>query len=115
MLTIEKLRDFGADTADGLRRCMNQEEFYLSLVDRMLTSPAFTELKKALDEERYGDAFENAHQLKGVLANLSITPLYEVCASISDQLKAGIQKDYSEDYKRLFELKEELAELAAED
>ena len=36
MLTMEKLASFGADTATGLARCMNNEAFYLRLVNMEL-------------------------------------------------------------------------------
>ena len=36
MLTIDYLREFGADVQDGLNRCMNEEDFYLELVNLAL-------------------------------------------------------------------------------
>ena len=33
MITIDKLQQFGADTREGLGRCMNNEAFYLRLVN----------------------------------------------------------------------------------
>ena len=35
MLTVEKLKEYGADTGEGLNRCMNNEAFYLRLVPFM--------------------------------------------------------------------------------
>ena len=34
MITIEKLRNFGADVDEGMIRCMNKEDFYLKLVTK---------------------------------------------------------------------------------
>ena len=34
MLTIEKLREYGADVDDGLVRCMNKKVLYLILVNK---------------------------------------------------------------------------------
>ena len=45
MLTIEKLREFGADTDDGLARCLNNETFYLRLVDKAMQDPSFDRLE----------------------------------------------------------------------
>ena len=48
MLTIEKLREFGADTREGLTRCMNNEAFYLRLVGMCAKDGNFTKLYDAL-------------------------------------------------------------------
>ena len=32
MITVEKLKQFGANTSEGLERCLNNEAFYLKLV-----------------------------------------------------------------------------------
>ena len=32
MITVEKLKSFGADTEDGIARCLDDEGFYLMLV-----------------------------------------------------------------------------------
>ncbi len=44
MLTIEKLRAWGADTEDGLRRCMNNEAFYLRLAEVLAARDSFLAL-----------------------------------------------------------------------
>ena len=36
MLTIEKLKEFGANTEDGVGRCMGNESFYIMLVSSIL-------------------------------------------------------------------------------
>ena len=35
MITIEKLREFGADVDDGLSRCLNNADFYTNLVGKL--------------------------------------------------------------------------------
>ena len=95
MLTIEKLRAWGADTEDGLRRCMNNEAFYLRLAEKAAQDPAYDKLKEATEARDLTAAFEAAHALKGVTANLSLTPLNKPVAEMSDLLKAGTDMDYS--------------------
>ena len=34
MITIDSLREYGANVEEGLARCMGKEEFYLMLVKR---------------------------------------------------------------------------------
>ena len=57
MLTIEKLNAFGADTADGLRRCMNMEDFYLDLVKSALDDTQLSQLETALSNGELDRAF----------------------------------------------------------
>ena len=111
MLTIDKLKQFGADTADGLNRCMNNEELYLRYVKVIAEDGGYERLKAALDEGDLKKAFEEAHALKGVLANLSLGPLYKCAADISDLLKAGTVLDYSERMSELLKLRDELKKL----
>ena len=49
MLTIDALRAYGADVDDGLRRCMNNEGFYLKLVEKAAADPSVDRLKEAVE------------------------------------------------------------------
>ena len=89
MLTIEKLRQFGADTGDGLERCMNNEAFYLRLVNMALEDGNYRKLTDALASGDCKAAFHAAHTLKGVLANLSLTPLYGPASEMTELLRGG--------------------------
>ena len=51
MITVQKLRDFGADVSDGLRRCSGMADFYLEMVNSVLgDAPRFDEMEKAIKE-----------------------------------------------------------------
>ena len=95
MLTIDNLRAWGADTKEGLGRCMNNEAFYLRLVDKVVQEPSVDKLKEAVEEHDQAGAFEAAHALKGVTANLALTPIQKPVSEMSDLLKAGTDTDYS--------------------
>ena len=95
MLTIENLRAFGADVDDGLGRCMNNESFYLRLVKMALADAGFEKLRDSLEKNDLNSAFEAAHALKGVLGNLSLTPLYVPTAELTEQLRGRSPGDYS--------------------
>ena len=107
MMTIEKLVDFGADVKEGLGRCMNNEGFYLTLVNMIRDEKNFGLLQEAIDAHDYDHAFEYAHSLKGVLGNLSLTPLYEPMVEITELLRAREEADYPELLKDFFEKKAE--------
>ena len=87
MLTIEKLRAWGADTEDGLKRCMNNEAFYLRLAEKAAQDPAYDKLKEAVEAHDLAAAFEAAHALKGSVGNLSLTPIYEPVSELTERLR----------------------------
>ena len=50
MLTVAALKEFGANTEEGLSRCMNNEAFYLRLVKMAAQEAAnYEALGKALE------------------------------------------------------------------
>lgn len=102
MLTIEKLKQFGADADEGLQRCMNNEAFYLKMVSRFLEDTSFDKLKAAIDNGDLEEAFKASHALKGVLGNLSLTPLYNIAYEVTELLRNKTQCDYGE-YIRKYE------------
>ena len=109
MLTIEQLEAFGANTGEGLERCLNNEEFYLGLIPPALDKSAYEELEKAIREKELKNAFEAAHALKGVLGNLALTPIYEPVSELTELLRGGADADYEELLKRIKEKRDALA------
>ena len=95
-MTLDELIAFGADVEDGLARCMGNEELYLRLMETMKEEKGFDELQAALAEGDLESAFRAAHTLKGVLGNLSLTPLYEQACEITELLRAKTEMDYTE-------------------
>ena len=114
MITIEKLNSFGADTTDGLERCFGYESLYLKLVTTIPEDSTFERLNQKIAEKNLDGAFEAAHALKGVLGNLSLTPLYEIAVEITELLRNRTQMDYSELLAKFFAKKDELGKLCAE-
>ena len=95
MFTIDILKEFGADTEEGLARCMNNEAFYLKMVDMGIKDERFRALKPLLDEGKLDEAFELSHALKGVLGNLSLTPIFEPMDEMTELLRKRTDMDYS--------------------
>ena len=95
MITVENLKKFGANTEEALNRCMGNEMLYLKLVDRFLSQNTFPDLVDAIKKGDLGAAFHVAHSLKGVLGNLSLTPLYDVIYNMTEFLRNRTEMDYS--------------------
>ncbi len=111
MLTIEKLNEYGANTKEGLERCMNKEDFYFRLIDKAINDDSFIRLKTEIENKNYNEGFKIAHSLKGVLGNLSITPLYEIIYELTELLRIEKNIDYSNYLNKLLIKREELLEL----
>lgn len=111
MLTIEKLNAFGADTKTGLTRCVNNEALYLRLVGMVPTNNGFNSLYEAIKNNDLDGAFSAAHGLKGILANLALSPLSDPVVILTDFLRMKKDVDYSPYLKEIEEKRKELEEL----
>ena len=111
MITIEKLNAFGADTAEGLERCYGNEALYLKLVNMILNETNFDKLEQALANNDLDTAFEAAHALKGVLGNLSLTPMYKISVEMTELLRSRTMTNYAPLLQSLISLRYKLREL----
>ena len=111
MVTIEGLKQFGANVEEGIARCAGNEGLYLRLVGMIRDEKNFGKLSEAIEENDLEKAFEAAHALKGVLGNLSLTPLYEKSSEITELLRARKEADYPALLQELQELKQEFDSL----
>ena len=111
MITLDKLREFGADVDEGLARCYGNEALYLRLVGKVEDEPNFARLRDAIASGDKDAAFEAAHAIKGALGNLSLTPMTDMVSEITELLRAKQDADYDTLLAELFELKDSLAGL----
>lgn len=112
MLTVEKLKEYGADTQDGLARCMGNEALYLRLVSTVASQTDFVKLKDSVASGDLKSGFEAAHALKGVLGNLSLTPLYDKVSEITELLRVRSETDYTPLLNDIEALRDGLGKLA---
>ncbi len=110
-MTIESLKNFGANIEEGLERCMGMEDFYLEMVELGLSDERFDTLGKVLESDNKDEAFETVHALKGVIGNLALTPLYETICEITEHLRAKDDIDYKPLYDKLLEQKKTIMEM----
>ena len=111
MISIEKLREYGADVDTGLALCMNNEDFYLRMVSMIISEASFEQLQKAIGENDLEEGFKAAHALKGVSGNLSLTPLYQKVVEITELLRSHTEMDYSEMLQGILDEKKILEDL----
>ena len=111
MLTVEKLKDYGADTEKGLSRCANNEALYLRLVGVILNEMSSDDLGEALKDGDITKAFEVAHKLKGGVCNLALTPIADPLSELTDLLRKNEPGNYDALYTKIVEKVNELAAL----
>lgn len=111
MITIDALKEYGANVDEGLGRCMGNEALYLKLVSTIPNEEKFSKLTESLESNDLDSAFENAHALKGVTGNLALTPLYDPLVEITELLRSRTEMDYTNLKELINSKKEELEEL----
>ena len=113
-MTIEDLKQYGADTEQGLQRCMNNEAFYLRLVKMAAGDANFDRLFASAGSGMLGEAFEAAHALKGTAGNLALTPIYRPVCEITEMLREKKETDYSALVQVIREEREKLLGICGE-
>ena len=98
-MTLDDLKKYGADVEDGLRRCMDNEDFYLKMIGMALEGENLQKLdslESKLGKKDMDGAFEVAHALKGVFGNLALTPIYEPLSELTEKLRDKSDADYGD-------------------
>lgn len=113
-MTIDMLTAYGANTTEGLQRCMNNEGFYLRMVKMLSADGNFQKLYDAVEAGDLTTAFEAAHALKGSSGNLALTPIFAPVCEITELLRARIETDYMPLIEAIREAHERLRDICAE-
>ena len=95
MLTIEKLKAYGADTDEGMKRCLNDESFYFRLIQSIIPDTRIDELAKQIEDGDLDAAFDTAHALKGMYGNLALTPIVKPISEMTELLRIRTNTDYT--------------------
>lgn len=114
MLTLDALREYGANVEEGLGRCVNNEGFYFRMVKMALEDQSFRKLKDAVAAGDLDTAFEAAHALKGVMGNLALTPIFTPASEATELLRARTRTDYTPYVQQMEEQLEKLRRICAD-
>ncbi len=111
LLTV--LEKWNCDTAGAMRRFLNDESLFKICLSQMMSDENFETLGAALQLNNTRAAFESAHALKGIIANMGITPLYNQIILIVEPLRTqSVQPDtLLPTYRKLMELHTQLSGL----
>lgn len=103
---FEILADWNCDIDTAMDRFLNNEELFLSCLKTFARDPGFAKLNDAIQAQAYEEAFEYAHNLKGVSGNLGLTPLYQALVTIVESLR---NKNYQSIHLELSDVNEQFS------
>lgn len=86
MNTEQFYNSIHADYQNILRR-FRKESMIIRFLKKFEQDPSFEQLKLSLEKKDQKEAFMAAHTLKGIAQNLSLDPIYEKAAVITDLLR----------------------------
>ena len=102
------LEAWGCDVEGALERFLDDKDLYMTCLETVITDSNFDKLGAALVEESVLDAFDYSHTLKGVFANLGLTPMFAIVETIVEPLRGGSAHDLWSAYEELLAANEEL-------
>ena len=83
----KQLLDNGADIETTVNRFMGNEGLYLKFLMKFQDDRHYESLEKNLEEQKYEDAFNDAHTLKGVAANLGLDTISNASSKLTELLR----------------------------
>lgn len=110
-LLLERLIEWGCDVEGTLPRFVGDTGFYCRLLGMVPSESSFDALGSALAGGDVRSAFEQAHTLKGVLANMGLTPMYAEASEIVELLRGGTMSGTDRLYAELLRQKSHLESL----
>lgn len=110
-ILLNALRDWNCDVDGALERFIGDEELYTTCLYSVIADKSFVGLGGALERKEVKEAFDYAHTLKGVLANMGLTPMYDITVRIVEPLRTGSSDNLLPVYQELIAAKEYLGEL----
>ncbi|MCL2044310.1 MAG: Hpt domain-containing protein [Treponema sp.] len=88
---------------EGVKRVMNNAKLYVRLLTKFKDGTKLDNLEAALEAGDLEKAQTEAHTIKGVAANLSLTELFNQSLELETQIKAGaVQSGQMETIKTVF-------------
>lgn len=110
-MIFQALEEWGCDVEGALERFLDDKELYMACLQTVITDGNFAKLGVALKEENVPEAFDYAHTLKGVFANLGLTPMFTIVVTIVEPLRTGSASYLQETYENLLAANEHLKDI----
>lgn len=85
----QQLIENGINVSLALDRFMGSEALFGKFLQMFLKDKSMSLLMESLRKNDIHEAFVQAHTMKGVVANLEITPLLEILVPLTDELRGN--------------------------
>lgn len=109
---IDRLTDCGCDVQGAMGRFLNNEDFYGKCFGKFVNDKSFQAIGDAIKAGDAKAAFAAAHDLKGISANMGITPIYDKVVSIVEEFRAGrIPNDALSVWEEIMALRENMQKI----
>ena len=92
---IDKLTTGGVDVASTIARFGGNENLFLKYLRRFPADPTLGTLQAAMQSGDREEIKRTCHTLKGLSGNLGLTPLFNACATMMNELRASDTSDVS--------------------
>lgn len=113
MNLIEEMSALGADTEDALTRFMGNSGLYERMLKKFPKVVADSPVATYARSEDFDTAASNAHALKGVTGNLSLTPLYNNYTALIDLYHEGKSDQANELLDKTLEIQQKFLDTIA--
>lgn len=85
---ISKLESLGVNLDETLERFVDNEALYFKCLNKMLDDVNYKNMNAAIENQNVSEAFDSAHALKGVSANLGLNKLFKEVQIITEVFRA---------------------------
>lgn len=110
---LSALKEWNCDIDGAMARFLDDRELYRQCLCAVVEDGNFAGLGESLKAGNVKEAFEHAHTLKGVIANMGLTPLYDIVVQIVEPLRAGTCENLLPLYEQLIEENNKLRKFLA--
>lgn len=101
-----KLIEAGINVDSAMERFLDDEEMYFEFLNQFPEDDLMGRLNNAVDNNRIKEAFDTAHTLKGVCANLSIDSMNKIINPMVEILRDNSIDGVPETLAELFKVYE---------
>lgn len=108
MSMTEELKALGVNTDEGIARFVNNAALYEKMVKRFVESAETVRVAEFLEAGDIETAKANAHNLKGVTGNLSLTPLFLGYSEIMTLLRSDDTEQAKQKLAALLPVQDEI-------
>lgn len=105
---LSELDGLGVKTGEAIQRFSNNTALYIRMLGKFPSTAADLQVIPYIESGETEVAVNNAHTLKGVTGNLSLSPLYLAYTEITNDLRAGNTKKAKSELETILPLQNDI-------